>query len=420
MKKILIVLLNVVIIFTFVGLNFNTSFASEGTISAPSSVTLGESFTVKVVIPSDAVGYQGEISVKFGDNSVQNSGNLAVVTGITGDYAHPGNMQYSFSATAEGTAVVTVSNLKITDKNANRINSQTTLTASVSVVKKPETTTPSQPTTPSTSTTTTPSTSTTTIPTTPTTPTPTTPATTTPTSNEPSWTNAGDTVYATERVNVRSGWGTSYSAIGKLAKGDSVTRNAKGSNGWDKISYNGQTGYVLSQYLTTQNPNPTENTVVNNVTDNTATDEPSWTNTGDTVYATTGINVRKGWGTNFESIGSLAKGDSAARIAVGSNGWDKIKYKGNTAYVMSKLVSTEKPEMDEESISDENNEVANNTVNTNVTTNELDVYNQLIEEVGVLPTVGRNFADYVYLVAVCGAIVMIAFVGVKIREKNEE
>lgn len=399
MKRILIVLLNVAIIFTFIGLNFNKSFAGEGSISAPSSVNVGDSFTVTVSIPSDAVGYQGEISVKFSDGNTQSSGSLAVVTGITGDYAHPGNMSYNFTASAEGTATITVSNLTITDKTGTRVNGQRTLTGSISVVKKAEPA-PAAPSTPST-------------------PTPSTPAV----SNGPSWNNTGDTVYAVETVNVRSGWGTSYSSLGKLGKGSSVTRVAVGSTGWDKVSFKGQTGYIMSKYLTTQNPNAatsaaTNTTATNTAATNTATQEPSWNNTGDTVYATTSMNVRSSWGTDKAAIGSLKKGDSVTRIAVGSTGWDKIKYEGKTAYVLSRLLTTNKVEPDEDNTVNEN-AVNENTVQ-NLAENEQEIYNKIVEEVGVLPAVGRNFADYVYILAISVSLGMIAFVGLRIREKNEE
>ena len=255
------------------------------------------------------------------------------------------------------------------------------------------------------------------------------------TSDEPNWTNTGDTVYALERLNVRSGWGSNNSLLGKLEKGASTTRVAVGSNGWDKISYNGQTGYVVSKYLTTQNPNstqPTQNTTepqVTNTPETTTPEEPSWTETGDKVYATTSMNVRSGWATSYSLVGGLKKGDSVTRIAVGSNGWDKIKYNGKTAYVLSRLLTTEKvePDIEEENTEDENkvdennlsNETNNKTVSTDITANmtetELEEYNKLIEEVGVLPTVGKNFADYIYLIAVFGAIVMVGIVGVKSR-----
>lgn len=484
MKKILIVLLNVLIIFTFIGLEFTESFASEGSISAPSSVTVGDNITVTVNIPADAVAYQGEIIVKYSDGSEQKSGVLANVTGITGDYAHPGNMTYTASAKSEGTATITVANLNITDKNGNKVNANSTLTANVTVNKKQEATQPVQTTTPTTTPTTT--TPTTTTPTTTSTdPTFTnvsetvtanetvnvrsswsstssklgqiekgssvlrtgigsngwdrvtyngkigyimskyltksnTTTTTTTTSTDPTFTNVNETVTASEKVNVRSSWSATSSKLGQIEKGKTIVRTGVGSNGWDRVTYDGKVGYVMSKYLT----NPTANQTTTNTTDtNTTPTEPTWRETGDTVYATTNMNVREGWDKTFKSIGGLMKGDKTTRIAVGSNGWDKIKFEGKTAYVLSRLLTTEVVEPDEP----EEENTVDNTTNTNrvdVTANmadeEKDVYNQLIEEVGVLPAVGRSYGDIVYTIAVLAVISMVGFVGLKIRNNEEE
>ncbi len=53
----------------------------------------------------------------------------------------------------------------------------------------------------------------------------------------------------TDNVNVRSGPGTSYSSLGKLAKG-TVVRVRRISDGWAKIKFGTQIGYVYAKYLT--------------------------------------------------------------------------------------------------------------------------------------------------------------------------
>ena len=73
---------------------------------------------------------------------------------------------------------------------------------------------------------------------------------------EPTFTEVNETVYVkgTNSVNVRSGPGTSYKNIGSLEKNASITRTGIGSNGWSRVSYNGQTAYISSSYLTTTKP----------------------------------------------------------------------------------------------------------------------------------------------------------------------
>lgn len=81
-------------------------------------------------------------------------------------------------------------------------------------------------------------------------------STTTP--SEPKFTSVNETVYATTEVNVRKSWSTSSGIIGSLGAGKSVTRTGKGDNGWSKVSFNGTTGYIYSEYLTTTQPKPEE------------------------------------------------------------------------------------------------------------------------------------------------------------------
>lgn len=66
--------------------------------------------------------------------------------------------------------------------------------------------------------------------------------------------SVNETVYATASVNVRSSYSTSSSIIGGLDEGQSVTRTGIGDNGWSRISYNGSTAYVSSDYLTKTKP----------------------------------------------------------------------------------------------------------------------------------------------------------------------
>lgn len=71
-------------------------------------------------------------------------------------------------------------------------------------------------------------------------------------SNAPSFTSVNETVYATGSVNVRQSWSTSSKVVGSLSEGQSITRTGKGSNGWSRVTFNGSTAYVSSEYLTTE------------------------------------------------------------------------------------------------------------------------------------------------------------------------
>ena len=75
----------------------------------------------------------------------------------------------------------------------------------------------------------------------------------------PTFTEVNETVYATSSVNIRSSYSTSSNVVGSLDAGDSVTRTGRGSNGWSRVSYNGQTAYISSNYLTTEKPEESNN-----------------------------------------------------------------------------------------------------------------------------------------------------------------
>lgn len=70
----------------------------------------------------------------------------------------------------------------------------------------------------------------------------------------PKFQDVNQTVYAKSEVNVRGSYSTSSALLGKLQKGDSVTRTGIGDNGWSKVTYNGKTAYINSSYLTTTKP----------------------------------------------------------------------------------------------------------------------------------------------------------------------
>lgn len=63
-----------------------------------------------------------------------------------------------------------------------------------------------------------------------------------------------ETVYTTQKVNVRSGPGSSYEKLGSLKKGAKVTRTGIGDNGWSRIEFEGKVGYVYSDYLSKTKP----------------------------------------------------------------------------------------------------------------------------------------------------------------------
>ena len=98
---------------------------------------------------------------------------------------------------------------------------------------------------------------------------------------------------------------------------------------------------------TNSNANANTNTNTNQNTQKPA--EPTFSNVNQTVYAINeGINVRSSYSTSSGVVGSLKKGDSVQRTGIGSNGWSKVSYNGQTAYISSSLLTATKPVVEEQ------------------------------------------------------------------------
>ncbi|MEG0854849.1 MAG: SH3 domain-containing protein [Terrisporobacter sp.] len=130
-----------------------------------------------------------------------------------------------------------------------------------------------------------------------------------------------DTKYVSATsLNFRSGASTSSSIIGSLSKGTKVEVLSE-SNGWSKIKYNGQIGYVSSKYLVDK-----------------VTDSDSSTTTTTKYVSATSLNFRSGASTTSSIIGKLSNG-TKVEVLSESNGWSKIKYNGQIGYVSSQYLS---------------------------------------------------------------------------------
>ena len=77
------------------------------------------------------------------------------------------------------------------------------------------------------------------------------------TSDGVSISEANESVWTTDGVNVRADHSTDASVVGSLSSGAEVTRTGVCDNGWSQVSYNGSTAYIHSDYLTTEEPEQT-------------------------------------------------------------------------------------------------------------------------------------------------------------------
>lgn len=143
------------------------------------------------------------------------------------------------------------------------------------------------------------------------------------------------TVKATDVVNIRTSDSEEADRIDKAQIGQEFTLLEQRGNGWSQIEYNGGVAYIKSEYLEV-----VSETVVGNGTDtgnNTASASSNDTVSG-TVTVTSNVKIRKSASTDSEALGTAYVGEKLDLIMKQADGWTKIKYKGETAFVKSDYV----------------------------------------------------------------------------------
>lgn len=124
-----------------------------------------------------------------------------------------------------------------------------------------------------------------------------------------------ETMYASETVNVRENNNQESSRIGQLYVGESAKRTGIYADGWSRIEFNGKTGYVLSEYLTTQGA------------------------TQETKYLSETVNIRAEADEDSDRVGTAYEGTKVTRTSKLDNGWSRINCDGVTGYVKSEFLA---------------------------------------------------------------------------------
>ncbi|ODU55655.1 MAG: hypothetical protein ABT01_05705 [Clostridium sp. SCN 57-10] len=121
----------------------------------------------------------------------------------------------------------------------------------------------------------------------------------------------GGTVEAGSAVNVRENAGTGHAVVEKLNPGDRVCV-LDATDGWYKIAFGGEVGYMSSEYVALQS--------VMNV-------EP-----GGAKVTTDVLNLRAGPSTSQGVVTRLTRGTVTKIIGI-NNGWFKVTVNGKTGYL---------------------------------------------------------------------------------------
>lgn len=384
MKKIIFRISLILILIIGVLTNISNADSIAGVQIIASPVQTGETFKVKLILPSNTHVAQAIIKVTYADGTSSEQ----QLTYLHGDTTH--SNEVTFTAGAPGKATVNAYDIVIADFESNELEGNGSKIETLTVTEKtskPENssntvntnTTQNKPATNTSTTNTTVnnnnSVTSNTINNT---------NTTSNTSNV-KFSQVNETVYTTKVCNVRKNYSTNSDKVATLKAGATLKRTGIGENGWSKVEYNGQVAYIFSEYLTTTEPKE---------------EEPEFTDVNETMYAKQDCNVRKSWTTESDKAGYLLLGQEVKRTGVGNNGWSRIEYEGKNAYVATRLLTDKKIEQVEEP---ENKVVENAVKNTLTKEEKLKI---IKEEVGVLPEVGNNIAEKFYIIAVIIAVLV--------------
>lgn len=176
-----------------------------------------------------------------------------------------------------------------------------------------------------------------------------------------------EVVYTTQEVNFRNGPSIRCKNLGKFLKNSALTRIGIGEDGWSKILYKDETVYIYSQYLETRTATPetesAETTVPVaetepvEVLENTAPIETEpqdevpfdeltryeedgviYEVVDEIVEAARTVNIREKPTTKSDKVGELPGAKTIQRVGIGDNGWSKVIYKNQTAYIKSEYL----------------------------------------------------------------------------------
>ena len=159
------------------------------------------------------------------------------------------------------------------------------------------------------------------------------------------------TARATDVVNIRVSDSEQADKLGKAQVDQEFTVLEQKENGWSKIEYDGKEAYIKSDYLEIVSEEPAADA---SQTDNSEQQEASATDTaadssstttastgkapGDKVKAKETVRIRKSASTDSDVLGTAYVGDTFELVMEQADGWSKIKYKGNNAYIKTEYL----------------------------------------------------------------------------------
>ena len=172
--------------------------------------------------------------------------------------------------------------------------------------------------------------------------------------------------WISHNLNVRSSAKIdSNNILGVLEVGTKISGTE--SNGWVKVDFNGNSGYISREYLSNTEIKPIIKEETKPEENKPAEEKPNTEeNTGVSVngWVKSSLNLRAEANTSSKVLAVLPKGEKVSGTE--SNGWVKISYNGKTGYIAKSYISSTELGKDivddKEEIKDDNNVANSSTI----------------------------------------------------------
>lgn len=189
------------------------------------------------------------------------------------------------------------------------------------------------------------------------------------------FTEVDEQVTAKNETNLRNIPSTEGSTVVYLLKnGEVLQRTGIGSNGWDRLLYNGQKVYAVHNFLTEDLTSKPEESAAEQAGGNQDGQQDAgqpasqsvqvggmtFKTVSEAVTARDKVNLRDFPSTETGNIvGTLSYGEAVVRTGVygsGDTGWSRLEVNGQVVYASSRLLATSMDYKEKEKITDENPE----------------------------------------------------------------
>lgn len=134
---------------------------------------------------------------------------------------------------------------------------------------------------------------------------------------------SGEAAKVTTAVHLRSDKSTSASSLGIISGGTTVTVTDKSDSSWYKVSVNGKSGYMFSEYIQLG-----------------SSSSASTSQTGGSYAAqtTAGVYLRSGKGTNYSAVTLVNEYTDVTVTDMSSSEWYGVMVNGKTGYISSRYL----------------------------------------------------------------------------------